>query len=349
MNITKAKEEKAVFIPYLSLFARVVFTAVLFFARVAGVCPFGLAYAAAVAEENMLAALLGLAAGVLWSAENAVKYILAAAVYGVMIYIRKFEEKGVKAVAIGTAIIFSSLVTAITFGLTPSKFLIMLPEAFAVGGLYCLFSNIKKGGTVSFAAELLLAGAVFCAIYGMRIPYLDVNIAVFAAMLAAMSISYSSGVPIAVLSGAVLGFMTFLNTPSAIEMSGLFALSALFGALLSKMGKTGVSMGFLSGATICVLLIGRLGVLSMADIFAAPIIFLIIPQKWAVKMGSHINNNLADEKGKEEVENRIKTVAKAVEDLGSGVRLLTKKEAAAGGYSEVFDRVCEGCKKQETC
>ncbi len=350
MNLTTAKTEKAVFVPYLHLLGKTLIVILLARTQAAGAYPFGIAYAAALAEENIFAAAAGLIIGAAGSAETAIKYILAAAVYGAMVYIRKFEERQVKAVALGASLILASLVALFALGATPARLIMMIPEAFAVGGLYSLFAGIKGKSTASYAAEAVLAGACMSGLYGIRVPYLDISISVFAAMIIIMSASYSCGIPIAVLTGGVLGFLVFLNHSEAVAISGMFAISALLGALTAKMGKTGVAAGFLTGLTVCVLCMGKLSGLSIADIFAAPIAFLIIPQKTAVKIGSHINDKFAGERYETEFADRVQTVAKAVENLGSGVRQLSKSVQSEDGIcADIAERACAGCKNEEIC
>lgn len=350
MNITTAKTEKALFVPYIFFAGKVLIVASLSRTQIAGTYPFGIAYAAVLAEENPFLASIGLILGTAVSIEQLLKYLFASVIYFGMVYVRKFEDRQVKAVALGTAVLAASLAVLFKSGATPSRIFMMLPEAFATGGLYLLFGNIKNKGIGAYCSELLLAGACLGGIYGLRIPYLDVNIAVFASMIIIMSASYLSGIPTAVLTGVVLGFMTFINSPQAAEMSGLFAVSALVGAVLSKTGKTGVSAGFLAGATVCVLSSGSLGELSIADIFAAPIVFLIIPQKTAVKIGSHINEKFNGSGYSTEIAERIKTVARAVEEMGNGVRSLSKKEQDEDvAYEDVAQRVCKDCKNAVNC
>lgn len=347
MNSIAAKTEKALLMPYLRVAGKVLLVTALSRAQIAGTYPLGLAYAAALAEENAFAALAGLVIGAAWSMETAIKYIPAAIIYGMIVYLRKFKVKQVKAVALGAATAMSSLVTLFWLGATPARIIILLPEAFAAGGLYLLFGNVRNRGISAYAAEMLIAGGCFCSIYGLRFPYLEMNIAVFSAMTLVMCASLSCGIPLAALTGAVLGFLTFMNTTAAVEMCGLFSVSAIIAALAAKTGKTGVSAGFLTGATVCVLCMGRLGELNIADIFAAPILFLLIPQKTAVKVGAHINGKFRKD-GDAEFNERVKTVAKAVDNLASGVRIISGKKGA-GFDTDISARVCKDCKNAGIC
>lgn len=350
MRATTAKTERTAAFTHMLLVGKTLAVIILSRTSLAGANPFGIAYAAVLAEENAIAAVAGLVLGAVGSSEIALKYIIAGIIYGVIIYARKFREAQMKAMALGTAVALASVVALFRVGATPARLLIMIPEAFAAGGLYYLFGNLKSKGVSSYYAELIFAGVLLRGAYGIRLPYVDVSVSVFLAMLIVMSASYSCGVPVSVLTGAALGFMIFAGEAQAIEISGIFAISALCGALLAKTGKTGVSAGFLTGATVCVLCMGRLGGLTAGDIFAAPIIFLIIPQKTAVRVGSHINGKFSETQYDEAANERIKTVAKAVQELGNGVQVLSRKKEEDGGiYAELAGRVCKNCKKAEFC
>ena len=52
-------------------------------------------------------------------------------------------------------------------------------------------------------------------------------------------------------------------------MTGLYALAALMGALLSDMGKFGVCAGFLCGVTVCFLEKGEFLTQGILDVAAA--------------------------------------------------------------------------------
>lgn len=354
MNAVTKKTEKILSVPWIYTVGKMLLIVALSRAHIIGTYPFGIAYAALFAEENAALSLFALAVGVSAAGKAvAAKYFLAAVIYAAMVYLRKFREVQVKAVALGIAVISAACLTLKFTGITPSKIILIAPEAFAVGGIYYLFAATDKSGIFSYCRNMLMLGACLGGIYGLSIPYIDADAAILSGMLIIMCISFSCGVQVAALSGAVLGFMIFMEHPQSVELSGIFALSAILAAAISKTGKAGVSAGFLSGITICVLSMGKLSLLTVSDIFTAPIIFLLLPDGIAAGIGAKINGIFKRErfvKESELVANHIKTVAHAVENLGSEVKNFAGTKRADGGlFDSVFERTCRGCQKRGYC
>lgn len=354
MNAYAKKIEGALSVPWIHTAFKMFLVIALSRTQIIGANPFGIAYAAAFAEENPVCAIIALAAGVSLGGEaEAIKYIISGLMYGVIIYLRNFKNYQVRAVALGTAVIAGSAVSLFSIGITPARIALIFPEAFAVGGLYQLFSGEKKEGILAYGKEIIITGACLGGLYGIKIPYVDADLSLFFGMIIIMSVSYSSGIPISVLTGAVLGFMIFIKSAYPIEMTGTFAIAAAMASVLSKTGKAGTGAGFLSGVTVSVLCMGDLSALSVADIFTAPVIFLILPEILAVKIGSRINDAFGSEQSErkgEIIAERLKTVAQAVGDLGSGVRILSAEEKSENDVFEtVFERTCRGCKNRVKC
>ena len=353
MNTYGAKVERALTASWVYTAGKMLIVIALSRTQIIGMYPFGIAYAALFAEENAVAAFLSILIGASVSGGIMMKYILAALIFAATVYIRKFKDFSVKAVALGVSVIIASAVCLFKDGATPAQIILIVPEAFMAGGLYQLFANKRGEGFLEYGKEIIIAGACLGGMYGLKIPYADVDLAILTGMIITMSAAFSCGIPVAVLTGTVLGFLIFVKSASAIEMTGIFAISAAASAALGKTGKAGVGAGFLSGMTVGVLCIGDLGALSVADIFAAPVIFMLLPEKIAVKVGNRINDVFcgADyEREGERIARQLKTVAQAVEDLGSGVKILSKNKRDANDvYETVFERVCRGCRNQEFC
>lgn len=346
--------EKAVKTPWFFTLIKILSVVVLSRMQIIGSYPFGIAYAAVFAEENMLAAFFALTLGAASVGKTVMaKYVLIAGIYEATIYLRKIKNRQVRAVALGIAVVIASAALLFKTGVTAYSVLMIIPEVFAVGGLYRLFSNEKAEGISEYGKEMLIAGACLGGIYGLKIPYIEADLAVLAGMLIVISAGFSCGMPVAVLTGTFLGFMIFIKGPYTMEMTGVLAFSAAVSAILAKIGKVGASAGFLSGMTIGVLFLGEMGVLNAADIFAAPIIFMLLPESMAAKAGDRINRIFQGancEKSGEQIAQRLKTVAQAVEDLGSGVKTLVKDvKGETDICEEVYDRVCKGCRNRTIC
>ena len=354
MNAVTKRTEKIFSMPWVYPVGKMLLIIALSRAHIIGTYPFGIAYAALFAEENALLSLFALAVGASFAGTAAAaKYFIAGLFYAAMVFLRKFKEVQVKAVTLGIAVIAASCVTLKITGITPSKIILIAPEAFAVGGLYFLFAAANENGIFPYCKNMIITGACLGGVYGLSIPYIDADAAILIGMLIIMCISFSCGVPISALSGAVLGFMIFVEYPQAVEMSGIFALSAALAAAISKTGRTGISAGFLSGITLCVLSMGRLSILTVSDIFTAPIVFLLLPDSVTVGIGTKINGIFQKEtfsKESELVADHIRTVAHAVENLGSEVKNFSaEKKASSDIFDTVAERVCRNCQKRGYC
>lgn len=352
MNTAAKKTEKILSSPLFYTVCRVILISVLSRTHIVGTYPFGIAYAAFFAEENPFAALLAVSLGsALTGKLSAIKYISAALVFAVTVYFRKFKDHQVKAVALGASLIISSAVFALASKPSPAQIILIVPEAFAAGGLYYLFSFSGDRGIFAYCRGIILFGACLGGIYGLKLPYIGADIAVLAGMLIIMSIAMTSGVPVAAFTGAILGFMIFTDDPSAVEIAGVFALSSAFASALSKNGRAGVSAGFLSGVTVSVLSMGRLSALSVADIFTAPIIFLVLPENITVKTGKRVSRFLSEDiLAGEDFKRRLETFAQAIRDLGNGVKNLSEGGIPENdSYGSLYDRVCLNCRNREYC
>lgn len=353
MNAYAKKIEGALDIPWIHTGLKMFLVIALSRTQVVGAYPFGIAYAAAFAEENAIFAIIAFAVGAAQDGETALKYILSALIYGTIVHFRKIKNSQVKAIALGTAVSVASAVSLFGVSVTPAKIILIVPEAFLIGGLYELFAGEKKEGILAYGKEIIIIGACLGGLYGIEIPYIGADAALLVGMTVIMSVSYSCGIPASVLTGAALGFLIFIKSPYPIEMTGTFALAAAASSVLSKTGKAGAGAGFLSGMTVSVLCMGDLGALNVADIFTAPVIFLLLPETLAVKIGNGVNNTFGSaeyERNGKIIAARLKTVARAVGDLGNGVKTLSKEEKNTNDIFEtVFERTCIGCKNQVKC
>ena len=352
MNTAAKNIEKRLSVSWIYLFGKILLVIALSRTKIIETYPFGIAFSAVFAEENAIAAIAALVFGMLWAGKwTAAKYISAILIYVAAVRFRKLKNLQVKAVALGAALIVSAAVTAMKAGASVAEFILIVPETFAVGGLFYLFSSEKKDGMTEYAKGILLVGACLGGFYGIKIPYIAADFAILAGVLAIMCVSYSCDAAIAALTGAVLGIMILTENPESIATAGIFALSAASASVVAKMGKAGVSTGFLSGVTVCVLCMGRLGALSIADIFAAPIIFLLLPENLLMRIEDMLNGIfITDGIENEMVAEKLKTVARAVGDLGNGVKILSENAVKENDlYEAVCERVCKGCRNYAYC
>ncbi len=355
MNINTINLEKVISLPTKEDLVRGIFIILLTKMKIVGLSPIGIAFAGICAEKNIIVSVISLLIGTANdSIGTAEKYLLTLLLYLAITMIRGFKSKSLKAMSMGTAMFLSGLLSMFWIGIDIKTALLILPESVLVYGLFRLFYSLGKSGIKAYFAEIIILTCSLSAVKGIYIPYLETSISFFILLIFLMSICHSSGIPTSIFSGAVIGFLYFLNDSIAFEMAGMFAFSAMIASVLSKMGKIGTSTGFLCGMTISVLYFGSLKGLSASDIFAAPVMFAIFSEKLYIRIGSHINELLSSEFSREsdKIVTKLKTVAKAVCDLGNGVKIFSETNKSTKKYdiyNEVIERCCLNCKFFNTC
>ncbi len=326
-------------------------------AQLPGMYPLGLAFAATFPMENAYIALIGLCAGMASARLSALKYILSFFIYYMLVYLKKTEDNMVKAVALGVSVLSAGVISFFWTGLKLQPLLLLCAETFIAGGAYYLFTFAGERTDKAHFAELIILGGILNGISGVILPYINVNIAVFAVIFISMSLCYACELPQAVLACAGLGFVMNMQSPEAVMLAGAFAVSAVLSSMLSGMGRFGTAVGFLCGITVSALYRGSLTGFSAIDLFMPLAVFVLLPDMVHFKIAGYIDSRLESEYDEQTVSTRIatqlKTVAKAVCDLADGVTLLSEKDRDDAKMREMFDtvssRVCRGCSLEANC
>lgn len=356
MNITIPRiNEKTVVLPGRNDIGKGVLLAALAAAQLPGMRPLGVAFAATFPAENAYIALLGLCAGTAAAKLSAIKYILAFFIYYILIFMKKTEDKSVRAVAVGVSVAFAGLISFFWTGFSRSAAILLLPEAALSGGAYRIFAEENSPG-MRGAADLLIIGGVLNGLKDFILPYINMNVSVFAAFVILMCIGYACDLPEAAAAGLVVGFVMHMNEPECIDWAGMLAAAALLSASLAGMGKCGVAAGFLCGLTVCVLYSGSLGGMRIIDIFMPLAVFVLLPESVHYRISGAIQRRARPDYGESDINSRVasqlRTVAKAVCDLADGVTF-TPRRAENSEQKEVFDtvmaRVCRGCRLERNC
>lgn len=354
MNISIPKMKKTISLPKKNEIVLGLIIIVASGTGVAGLYPFGTALSGIMAESNIaLSAVTLLIGAARISKLQIIKSFLTLFLHIIIVKKRKFRTKSVKALTIGVSTVLANTVCMFWSGFSIVSVLSAITEAFLMGYLYFLFWNIGKKGISSYFAEMIAVGIALSGIYGIKIPYIDADLAVLIAILLIIDICSFGEVLTASMSGLLLGFLLFINTSGAIETAGIFGVSAMVATLMSNFGKTGTAGGFLCGMTVSVLIMARLGELNISDIFAAPILFLFLPSD-SLKIGEHINSIIKTENTGEgeRIATKLRTVAKAVCDLGEGVKVIynnSENNKDAQMFNCVANRLCDNCKYNEMC
>lgn len=358
MNITIPKiSEKTITLPAKNEILKGIALIALARSQLPGMSPLGIAFAATFPMDSAYIALIGLCAGMAGAKLAALKYILAFFMFYILTYIKKCEDNMVKAVALGVSVLFAGLASFLWTGADLQAAILLIPEIFIAGGAFYLFTLAGTKSEAAHFAEIIIIGGILNGLSGVYLPYLNINIAVFAALLISMSLCYSCEVSLASLACTALGFIMNIHRPDAVMLAGTFALSAIFSSLLSSVGKFGTAVGFLCGITASALYRGTLEGMQVIDIFMPIAIFVLLPETVHFKISSFINSrfeaDFEDTSVNTRIADQLKTVAKAVSDLADGVTLLSDKNKESAVMKEMFDtiasRVCRDCSLEGSC
>ena len=350
MNITIPKiNEKTLSLPSAKAILKGLLVVVLARARIGGMSPLGLAFAATFSPAEAYLGVLGLFAGMAdGGAVSCAKYVLSYLIY----YILSRRKKS-QSFTLSASLIIAGGLSLLWTGASYAGALILLSEAVLCGGAHVLMSTAKNEDFSGRVSELIIAGGVLCGISGATIPYINVNASLFAAVFIAMSICYSCKPTVAVFACAILGFVMSASGEDAIFLCGGFAISAALASLLAEMGKLALSVGFLCGVTVTALYRGSLSGVNLFDILIPIVFFAVLPNRVHYKIGSFINRRFEAEEeapANEQVAVKLKTVASALSRLSRGFSGITEaEEGAKTVINTVSARICRDCSLYESC
>lgn len=357
MNITIPKmREKTIVLPGRGEIAKGLLLIALAGAQMPGMRPLGVAFAATFPAESAYIALIGLCAGMAAAKISALKYILSFFIYYIFIYMKKTEDSSIKAAALGVSVLLAGMVSFLWTGFSQTEAILLIPEAVIAAAAFRLFEHQGEHSAPGNFADLVIVGAALNGLIHAVIPYISLNAAVFAAFFLLMCIGYACDAPAAALSGAVLGFIMYMNEPACVKTAGMLAVAAMAASVMKVMGKGGVAAGFLCGLTVCVLYNGSLGEWKIIDIFMPTAVFVLLPEGMHYRISTAINRRTEPEFDDPDLSMRVaaqlRTVAKAVSDLADGVTFSpgrVKNEEQKEMFDTVASRVCRGCQMERNC
>lgn len=350
MNITIPKiNEKTLSLPSAKAILKGVLVVILARARLGGMSPLGLAFAATFAPADAYLGVLGLFAGMADNGADAcAKYVISYLIY----YILSRTKKS-KSAMLSASLIIGGGISLLWTGASYAAALLLLSEAVLCGGAHIVLSTARNEDFSGRVSELIIIGGVLCGISGAQIPYINVNASLFAAVFIAMSICYATKPAVAVFACAILGFVMSASGADAIFLCGSFAISAALASLLAEMGKLALSVGFLCGVTVSALYKGSLSGMNIFDVLTAIGFFAVLPNRVHYRIGSFINRRFDAEEepsANEQVAVKLKTVASALSRLSRGFSGITESdEGAKTVINTVSARVCRDCSLYESC
>lgn len=344
-------------------------------ASLLGLYPFGNAFLMSLANADTAYLYIPtLALGAFLSGGTAARYIISALIiwiYKALIPTGNKNRLLNSAVCAGVLFV-CGLYYVLSSASPQTGFLMLLLEA-GVGFLSCyVFSNAGKlfeqqknnePPSREGAASLLITIAIIMlGLSGITLPFF-MDLRCILGIYLILCITMYSQYSVSVLFALVCGFLTNPDSPAAFTAATVFAVAAFFSSLLKYFGQIGASIGFLTGISICILLLGDTSYMpvSLIDIFASAAVFAFIPLRFHQRTGIFLANALKpddirrDFRIKEYITEELNSISNTFSEFsrqftGSFQRAY---EQESNNPSKIFDetaeRICTDCSRCNDC
>ncbi len=282
-------------------------------AGVSGTYPFGVSMFAAILPSYFGAAAVIL--GSLTLGVISVKYIIVTMAFLALCYLKKLDRIANTALLLLLTAI-CGIVQMLFFDPSLAAFLRVLAESVSTGLLYYIFASLQgkyKGQTRERQmARLLILGAAVGGFSGLTLPPM-LNLNILAGILLSMLISSSLTLTQSVTASIVIALVSSLDSAATMSVVCLFALSALFCAMLRELGRWGTALGFLCGSALTAILGDSFysARLFAASVVASTIIYLILPDFTL----SYIQDRIRSISGLSEANEEYKRVLKHIKNV----------------------------------
>lgn len=303
-------------------------------ANVAGMHPFGISLFGALLPTPIGAAALSI--GALLTGLSGIKYILCAAAFLTVIFLRKLDTIAA-CLVMGLIVLLGGLLEMLwnTPGIIPG--ISAISEAIAAGLLFYIFASLRSSSLYGISdtsrekmlARLLIVGSCANAFTGIIIPP-GIHLNILAGLLALMFISTGVGFCEAVTSGVLLGVMSAMSSSDALSVMAVFAAAAFFSSLLKELGKWAAVLGVLCGCALCILCSNNYydALTYLWSVIAAAGIYAIIPEfaiDWTGDKIRAVTNDYSVKDEHRRIEKKLKLVTRQHSEIYSSLKKINEE------------------------
>lgn len=344
-------------------------------ASVLGTFPFGIAMFASCFDKSIAyVGILMMCAGLFSAASGIamVKYVIAALLFWIYIKMRPDGNKMTESAACGIAVMTGGMTILIYNYIGFYDIMVLLVESIVTAIMYIIFTKArqlmetqqsrKHASQEELISVAVCAGVFITGFSGIKLPY-NISPANIASVYAVLCMAYHGSLAAAGSGGMCIGFMSAMATNSAIVMTGIYGLSALFANLLRVFRKTGVAVGMLAGAAISLIYLqSNFTVpLMLAEVGIGCMLFMLTPKKVHSYIKSFFSRSVKMEEISTELRMkaylsmRLSALSGAFKSLGkcfkktSQKRLQIYNREIGGIFDEAARRSCEGCSMAVKC
>lgn len=343
-------------------------------AAVLGGNPFGCIFFGAVCgSETAYLSIPAIIIGALWGQAPVMKYTAAALImyiYKLMVPEKRRKKAAVALICAGA--VFLCGLYRVTASDNVAYNLVMLAVETLICAACCpVFANIndliiqnEKNQPVSRenAVSLVIVMAVaMWGLTGITLPFSISIKSIIGIYLVLCMVMYSS-IPVSASFALVCGFINSINTNEALTVAGVYAISSVFAGLMKYFGQIGAAVGFLTGITVSVLMIGDINSLSLnlIDILITSAFFAFVPLKFHQKTGVFLSNAFRpdvprrDFRIKEYITEELNCFSNTFSEYARQFKSTFQKSAEnesspAAIFDEVSARICADCNRCADC
>ncbi len=266
-----------------------------------GISPFATAMFASVCDLRIgLPAIGAIMLGLFSAGASAegVKYISATVLFWMFSILKpdKKENSAISSVITGILLIISGLGVMTYSGFTYYNLMLLFVEGMVCAFSYTIFEKASLLFTYSRrppTEQELISGAVCLGIFisGMSDIILPggLNLSKIICGYVIMTVALNLPLSVSGSCGIATGLICNMDNPSAVQLTGLYGISAIFSGILRSFGKYGAALGFMGGALFLVLLTGNIMSIPAFEIVAAAVLFVITPEKLHKSVALFIN------------------------------------------------------------
>ena len=337
--------------------------------------PFGVAFFSAVATANKAYIYIpSLIAGVFFTDAPTFKYIFASIIIWIFKTITPPEKKTQlkNAVMSALSIFICGIYYAFTTKSSVIGFSVLMTETFFTFLGCHIFSNIdnliaqqKRSEPISqenSISLIIVMAILLTGLSGIPMPF-SLNLCTMAGIYLVLCMTLYSKFPISVLFALGCGFLITLPEPSSLVGATVFAISTSFACMMKYFGHIGASIGFLTGVTVSILLLGNTSYMPYAllDIFFATAIFAFLPLKFHQRTGIFLANafKTADQRRdfriKEYITEELNAISNTFSEFsrqfmgGFQKKCENELNLPSHVFDETSDRICAHCNRMHEC
>lgn len=339
-----------------------------------GMCPFGLAFFAAVYDKQT--AYLGIAAaglGIISRAGIAAlpKHLIALILF--WLFSRMYKKAGDTASAIvcGTSMLTGGLAMLFMNFSGIYDIFLLLTESIISALMYIVFKksrflsdDFKKRGKLSSeeyvsaaaAAGVIISGMSNIGIFGVRLTNV---FGIYVILITALN----SSIAVAACTGMSIGFLCAMGSSAAVMMMGVYGLGAMLASFMNTFRKIGCAAGCICGMAVTMIYIKNASglPLSMRDVFISCALFVATPRIVHDYLHSFFTKTVQaepvspDARMREYLTMRLHRTGEAFASLYecfvsvSEGRLKKYSEDIGVILDETADRICADCKMCGKC